>query len=185
MARRVTPEEIVEMHRLYAKYGNYAAVGRELGRSGSTVSKYIKLNGTPDIVKHTFKEVVRGQGGKYIMKKLLCLLLTLVMCISLVACGAESSSESTTESVASKVKRSVESLINTKIAINYDTVGVPDITCYIDEVSQNNFEVSGKVTVKDKYGDSYSGKYDATVKYNPETDKCDTDVEIDTLYKVE
>ena len=59
-AKRVTPEEIVEMHRLYAKYGNYAAVGRELGRSGSTVSKYIKLHGTPDIVKHTFKEVVRG-----------------------------------------------------------------------------------------------------------------------------
>ena len=28
MAKRVTPEEIVEMHRLYAKYGNYAAVGR-------------------------------------------------------------------------------------------------------------------------------------------------------------
>ena len=55
MAKRVTPEEIVEMHRLYAKYGNYAAVGRELGRSGTTVAKYIKMKGTPDIVKHTFK----------------------------------------------------------------------------------------------------------------------------------
>ena len=31
MARRVTPEEIVEMHRLYAKYGNYAKVGRQSG----------------------------------------------------------------------------------------------------------------------------------------------------------
>lgn len=40
MARRVTPEEIVEMHRLYAKFGNYAAVGREMGRSGSTVARY-------------------------------------------------------------------------------------------------------------------------------------------------
>lgn len=60
MAKRVTPEEIVEMHRLYIKYGNYASVGRELGRSGSTVSKYIKMKGTPDIVKHTFKEVVRA-----------------------------------------------------------------------------------------------------------------------------
>lgn len=60
MAKRVTPEEIVEMHRLYAKYGNFAAVGRELGRSGSTVAKYIRMKGTPDIVKHTFKEVVRG-----------------------------------------------------------------------------------------------------------------------------
>jgi hypothetical protein len=59
MARRVTPEEIVEMHRLYAKLGNYAAVGREMGRSGSTVARYIKMKGTPPIVKHTFSEIVR------------------------------------------------------------------------------------------------------------------------------
>ena len=59
MAKRVTAEEIVEMHRLYAKYGNYAKVGREIGRSGSTVAKYINLKDTPAIVAHTFKEVVR------------------------------------------------------------------------------------------------------------------------------
>lgn len=62
-AARVTPEEIVEMHRLYAKLGNYAAVGREMGRSGSTVARYINMKGTPQIVKHTFAEVVR-EGGK-------------------------------------------------------------------------------------------------------------------------
>ena len=60
MAKRVTPAEIVEMHRLYAQLGNYAAVGRAIGRSGSTVAKYIKLSNTPAIVAHTFKEVVRG-----------------------------------------------------------------------------------------------------------------------------
>lgn len=59
-APRVTPQEIVEMHRLYAELGNYAAVGRKIGRSCSTVAKYIKMKGTPDIVKHTFKEIVRG-----------------------------------------------------------------------------------------------------------------------------
>ncbi len=59
MAARVTPEEIVEMNRLYNKYANYAKVGRELGRSGSTVARYIKLDGTPKVVTHTFKEVVR------------------------------------------------------------------------------------------------------------------------------
>lgn len=59
-APRVTPQEIVEMHRLYAELGNFAAVGRKMGRSGSTVAKYIRMNGTPDIVKHTFKEIVRG-----------------------------------------------------------------------------------------------------------------------------
>lgn len=60
MAKRVTPEEIVEMNRLYNQYGTYAEVGRRVGRSGSTVAKYVKLDGTPKIVKHTFKEVVRG-----------------------------------------------------------------------------------------------------------------------------
>ena len=59
MAKRVTPDEIVEMNRLYNKYGNYAEVGRKIGRSGSTVKRYVNLNGTPAIVKHTFKEVVR------------------------------------------------------------------------------------------------------------------------------
>ncbi len=60
MAKRVTPEEIVLMNQLYAKYGNYAAVGRELKRSSSTIAKYVSLKGTPKIVAHTFKEVVRG-----------------------------------------------------------------------------------------------------------------------------
>ena len=60
---RVTPAEIVEMHRLYARFGNYAKVGRQIGRSGSTVARYIKMKGTPQIVKHTFSEVVR-EGDK-------------------------------------------------------------------------------------------------------------------------
>lgn len=60
MANRVTPEEIVEMHRLYAKLGNYAAVGQKLKRSGTTVARYIKMKGTPAIVRHTFTETVRG-----------------------------------------------------------------------------------------------------------------------------
>ncbi|MDY5753664.1 MAG: helix-turn-helix domain-containing protein [Eubacteriales bacterium] len=59
-ARRVTPQEIVEMNRLYAELGTYAAVDRKIGRSGSTVARYIQLKGTPKIVKHTFKEVVRA-----------------------------------------------------------------------------------------------------------------------------
>ena len=58
-AARVSPQEIVEIYRLYAKLGSYAAVGREMGRSGSTVARYIKMKGTPQIVKHTFSELVR------------------------------------------------------------------------------------------------------------------------------
>ena len=60
MATRITSAEIVRMTKLYAKYGNYAEVAREIGRSASAVRKYILLQGTPDVVKDTFKEAVRG-----------------------------------------------------------------------------------------------------------------------------
>lgn len=38
------------MHRLYQRLGNHAAAGHEIGRSGSTVSKYIQIKGVPQIV---------------------------------------------------------------------------------------------------------------------------------------
>lgn len=60
MAARIMPEEIVKMHRLYAEYGTYAAVGREIRHIDPTVAKYTRMKRTPDIVKHTFKEVVQG-----------------------------------------------------------------------------------------------------------------------------
>lgn len=50
-APRVSPEEIVEMLRLYTKLGTYAAVGREIGRSASTVSKYVQMKGVPQNVR--------------------------------------------------------------------------------------------------------------------------------------
>ena len=49
---------------------------------------------------------------------------------------------------------------------------MPTITTYVEKISENTYEVTGKVTIKDKYGDSYTGKYDAEVEYNPSTEKC-------------
>lgn len=51
MASRVTPAEVIKMQQLYRKLGNYAAVGRILGRSGSTVAKYVKMQGVPQATK--------------------------------------------------------------------------------------------------------------------------------------
>ena len=56
---RVTPQEIVEMHRLYAKLGTYAAVGRELDRSASTVAKYVKMKGVPQNIRITVENLTR------------------------------------------------------------------------------------------------------------------------------
>lgn len=64
MATRVTPEEIVEMHRLYAKYGNYAKVGREIGRSGSTVKKYVKMQDVPQVLRIAVQNLIAKTENK-------------------------------------------------------------------------------------------------------------------------
>ena len=46
-APRITPEEIIKMQRLYRRLGTYAAVAREVGRSASSVSKYVQMKGVP------------------------------------------------------------------------------------------------------------------------------------------
>ncbi|MBQ8651572.1 MAG: hypothetical protein IJ015_06250 [Ruminococcus sp.] len=50
-APRVTPQEVIKMQQLYRELGNYAAVGRKLGRSGSTVAKYVKMQGVPQALR--------------------------------------------------------------------------------------------------------------------------------------
>ena len=50
-AKRITPEEIVEIHRLYKKLGTYAEVAREIGRSASSVSKYVQMRGVPQNIR--------------------------------------------------------------------------------------------------------------------------------------
>ena len=59
-APRVTPQEIVKMHQLYAQLGNYAAVGRAMGRSGSTVAKYIKMQGVPQNVRLVVNKLMQN-----------------------------------------------------------------------------------------------------------------------------
>ena len=46
-AKHISPEEIVEMQRLYRIYGTYAAVAKEIGRSPSSISKYVQMKDIP------------------------------------------------------------------------------------------------------------------------------------------
>lgn len=50
-ATRITPEEIITMQRLYRQLGTNAAVAREIGRSASSVSKYMQMKGVPDNIR--------------------------------------------------------------------------------------------------------------------------------------
>ena len=57
-APRVTPQEVIKMQQLYRELGNYAAVGRKLGRSGSTVEKYVKMQGVPQAIRIAVENLV-------------------------------------------------------------------------------------------------------------------------------
>ncbi len=57
-AKRVTPQEIVQMQQLYAQYGTYAAVGRIMGRSGSTVARYVKMRTAGASMQITVQNVI-------------------------------------------------------------------------------------------------------------------------------
>ena len=56
-APRITPEEIIEMQRLYRELDTYAAVAREVGRSASSVSKYVQMKGIPDNIRIAVKNL--------------------------------------------------------------------------------------------------------------------------------
>ena len=58
-APRITPEEIITMQRLYRQLGTNAAVAREIGRSESSVSKYMQMKGVPDNIRIAVENLSR------------------------------------------------------------------------------------------------------------------------------
>ena len=63
-AKRITPEEIVEMHRLYKKLGTYTAVGEQMGRSASSVSKYVNMRGVSQNLRLAVDNLIREKRGE-------------------------------------------------------------------------------------------------------------------------
>ncbi len=58
-APRITPEEIIEMRRLYRQLGTYTAVAKEIGRSPSSVSKYVQMKGVPTNIRIAVENLTR------------------------------------------------------------------------------------------------------------------------------
>ena len=63
-APRITPQEIIRIQQLYADIGVYAAVGRIVGRSGSTVAKYVKMEGVPQNIKLAVQALIAKEKTK-------------------------------------------------------------------------------------------------------------------------
>lgn len=60
-APRVTPSEIIEMQRLYKELGTYAAVARKMGRSASSVSKYVQMKGVPTSIRIAVETLIENR----------------------------------------------------------------------------------------------------------------------------
>lgn len=60
-APRVKPAEILEMQRLYTIHATYTAVADIVGRSPSTVAKYVKMEGIPNNIRLAVQELSRKQ----------------------------------------------------------------------------------------------------------------------------
>ena len=52
------------MHCLYTKYGNYAAVGRIVNRSGSTVKKFVQMQGVPQALRIAVQNLIAQTENK-------------------------------------------------------------------------------------------------------------------------
>lgn len=103
------------------------------------------------------------------MKKSISIILSIVLCFSLCACSNNSGN---TESVEDKIRTHVRTYLDLKVYMTYGVTS-QSITCYISKDGENKYKVSGKITIRDKYGDPCSGKYDAIIWYDPETNDCD------------
>ena len=113
------------------------------------------------------------------MKKTIAMMLVVILCMGLWACGPQEPEKTLPDRAGDEVR----SQILFYVSISYEIVGLPNVTSFVKEIGENEFQVTGKVTVRDNYGDSYTGKYDATAIYDPSTDDFDVDYELDKLYK--
>lgn len=113
------------------------------------------------------------------MKKSVIACLLLACMLVFVGCGEKEPEQTLSQRVADEV----EFQISFQVMNTYEIVGTPTVTSYVNEL-ENGFEVSGKVTVRDKYGDSYTGYYDALAFYHEDSDKISVEtLEIGDLYR--
>ncbi len=120
------------------------------------------------------------------MKKALSLLLALVLCLSLCACGASETSNKPEDKAADAVRNHL--LVQTLLEYSFE--GVPKITTFVNEIEPKyyeecdvKYEVTGKIYIMDKYGDFWCAKYDAYVLYDSTSDKYDVSkCELDKFY---
>ena len=102
------------------------------------------------------------------MKNFISLTLVIIMLFSFCACSKHNELE---KRVIEKVESVIlaDIMIGYKDELNWDVF--PEFSSYVRSELKNEFEVTGKLKAKDKYGDDMEGKYDAYAIYDPDTDE--------------
>ena len=133
-------------------------------------------------------------GGKTGMKKWTALLLALVMCLALCACGREGTDEpEPSSSPEEELIQDVRGFINIKCMYSYEDVRSTQATVHIDNVETNGtkvypdkaiYSVSGKVRITDAFGDQYDARYTGEWTYKQDGSFSERSFNMDTPVKV-
>ena len=87
-------------------------------------------------------------------KRMLAAFMAAVMCALLCACGEQETKTESGPSIKDQAITLAEREVRSKVSNKYDASGgIGCETAAVNEVKDNVFEISGKVYVKNKYGD--------------------------------
>lgn len=111
------------------------------------------------------------------MKKAVSLILILVLCLSLCACGGKDTPDKMTpkEAVVDAAEWDVQFTLTASGCKGLPSVQITSI----EEVGENEFEFYGTYSAKNEFSETVNGKFTGTGTYNPETEKASVDVDMD------
>ena len=108
------------------------------------------------------------------------IVLLAIVIICIICFSGSSEPEETTED---KLRRHVNAQVLAYVMIRYDTTyTTPNITTLRGD-SESGWEVYGKVTTRDKFGDNYTGTFEGTCIEDKENDDFSCDLDYSTMYK--
>lgn len=120
------------------------------------------------------------------MKRIIAIMLAVIMCFSLVACGiiGKKSGSSNEPSTTDKIRTAVMARANAYCMVMYEDVRnvVVDIGS-TEEMEDGSYSVKGYAKIIDDYGDTYKGKFEATVEFDEEGKASCSKFNLDTPKK--
>lgn len=96
--------------------------------------------------------------------------LILILAIVLICVFCFGGSSKPIETLEDKLENHIEAKVMAYVAIRYDVSGVNPRITTLRETTEGTWEVYGKVSARDTYGDSFTGTFEGTCKVESEED---------------